>query len=67
MGNQATSQALNLRIRGSCTVWVLKNANKSYTVVPKDYWDKKNLPDMGPLQINSIHIRGLLFEKFNIF
>ena len=37
------------------------------TVVPKDYWDKKNLQDMGPLSVNSIHIRGLLFEKNKIF
>ena len=34
-----------------------------HTVVPKDYWDEKNLQDMGPLSVNSIHIRGLLFEK----
>ena len=32
------------------------------TVIPKDYWDKKKLQDMGPLSVNSIHIRGLLFE-----
>ena len=32
------------------------------TVVPKDYWDRKNFQDMGPLSVNSIHIRGLLFE-----
>ena len=37
------------------------------TVVPKDYRDKKNLPDMGPLSVNSIDIRGLLFKKDKIF
>ena len=35
----------------------------SITVVLKDYWDKKNLQDMWPLSVNSLHIRGLLFEK----
>ena len=33
------------------------------TVIPKDYWDEKNFQDMRPLSVNSIHIRGLLFEK----
>ena len=37
------------------------------TVIRKDHWDKKNLQDMGPLSVNSIHIRGLLFEKNKIF
>ena len=41
--------------------------HRQITVVPKDYWDKKNLQDMGPLSVNSIHIRGLLFEKNKIF
>ena len=38
---------------------------KPRTVVPKDYWDRKNFQDMGPLSVNSIHIRGLLFENQN--
>ena len=41
--------------------------DKLLTVVPKDYWDEKNFQDMGPLSVNSIHIRGLLFEKNKFF
>ena len=44
-----------------------QNDHITGTVVPKDYWDKKNLQDMAPLSVNSIHIRGLLFEKNKIF
>ena len=39
----------------------------AHTVIPKDYWDKKNFQDMGPLSVNSIHISVLLFEKNEIF
>ena len=38
-----------------------------FTVIPKDYWVRKNFQDMGPLSVNSIHIRRLLFEKNKIF
>ena len=38
-----------------------------YTVIPKDYWDRKNFPNMGPLLVNSIHISVLHFEKNKIF
>ena len=33
------------------------NKNVLHTVVLKDYWDKKDFQDMGPLSVNSIHIR----------
>ena len=42
------------------------NKNVLHTVVLKDYWDKKDFQDMGPLSVNSIHIRGLLFETIKI-
>ena len=37
------------------------NLQSQNTVVPKDYWDRKNFQDMGPLSANSIHIRELIF------
>ena len=37
------------------------------TVIPKDYWDRKNFPNMGPLLVNSIHISVPHFEKNKIF
>ena len=57
-----------LLLRKKNSRWMgFSNAYNCFTVVPKDYWDKKNLQDMGPLSVNSIHIRGLLFEKNQIF
>ena len=38
-----------------------------FTVGLKDYWDEKFFQDMGPLSVNSVHIRELLFEKNTFF
>ena len=37
------------------------------TVIPKDYWDEKNLQDMGTSSVNSTHIRVLVFGENKIF
>ena len=44
----------------------LKNESHG-TEVPKDYWDKKNLQDMGPLSVNSIHITQWARNGFEFF
>ena len=59
--------SFNPKIFGVLNAYTVMDFRLCTTVVPKDYWDKKNLQDMGPLSVNSIHIRGLLFEKNQIF
>ena len=57
-----TEQDLQLKRKKILVLWSLH-----HTIVQKDYWDRKNFPDMGPLPVNSIHVSILLFEKNKIF